>query len=146
MNKNELKAKLRAAHDAQKQVEALCDHLQELRSLAGKMTPSYGAQPGCGSGTGWKLETAVADIVDQEIKINESTRQLCMVLEEVRGLINLLPDGPARTVMYLRYLNYHKWERIATEMEYSWAGIHKLHGQALNQILDGVNKAEKKEE
>lgn len=142
MNKDELKHKLRSAHVAHEQVASLCDHLQELRSLAMKVTPKYGPQAG-GSGDGQKLAASVADINEQEARISEKIKQLCAALEEVRALINLLPqERPEKTVMYMRYLNYRSWVQIAAELGYSWQHVHRLHGQGLSYILSKVNRQE----
>ncbi len=142
MNKDELKHKLRSAHFAHEQIATLSDHLQELRSLALKITPNYGPQPG-GGGDGQKTASAVAEIIDQEQKIVGSVRQLSAALDEVRALIALLPtDCPEKNVMYMRYLNYRSWVQIAAELGYSWQHVHRLHGRALNYILNIVNRQE----
>ena len=120
----------------------MCDHLQELRSLAMKVTPKYGPQAG-GSGDGQKLAASVADINEQEARISEKIKLLCAALEEVRALINLLPqERPEKTVMYMRYLNYRSWVQIAAELGYSWQHVHRLHGQGLSYILSKVNRQE----
>lgn len=72
MNKEELKHKLRSAHFAHEQIATLSDHLQELRSLALKITPNYGPQPG-GSGDGQKTASAVAEIIDQEKRLSAAS-------------------------------------------------------------------------
>lgn len=140
MNKEELKHKLRSAHFAHEQIATLSDHLQELRSLALKVTPAYSQSPGGGSGNAQKLENSVAKIIEQEKLIVECCNELCAQLAEVRALVALLPMGPMRLVMQRRYLNYQKWEQIAAELHYSWQNVHRLHSKALDYILHEVNK------
>lgn len=140
MTKEELKEKLKGAMYAQRTLEGELDKLQELRSLAQKVTPAYSQAPGGGSGNAQKLEISIAKIVEQEKIIAECCNELCAQLAEVRGLVALLPMGPMRLVMQRRYLNYQKWEQIAAALHYSWQNVHRLHSKALDYILHEVNK------
>ena len=140
MNKEELKEKLKGVMYAQRTLEGELDKLQELRCIAQKVTPAYSQSPGGGSGNAQKLENSIAKIIAQEKIIAECCNELCAQLAEVRALVALLPMGPMRLVMQRRYLNYQKWERIATELHYSWQNVHRLHSKALDYILHEVNK------
>lgn len=140
MTKEELKEKLKGAMYAQRTLEGELDKLQELRSLAQKVTPAYSQAPGGGSGNGQKLENSIAKIVEQEKIVAECCNELCAQLSEVRALVALLPMGPMRLVMQRRYLNYQKWEQIAAALHYSWQNVHRLHSKALDYILHEVNK------
>ena len=139
MTKEELKEKLKGAMYAQRTLEGELDKLQELRNLAQKVTPAYSQSPG-GGGNAQKLENSIAKIIEQEKIIAECCNELCAQLAEVRALVALLPMGPMRLVMQRRYSNYQKWERIATELHYSWQNVHRLHSKALDYILHEVNK------
>lgn len=140
MTKEELKEKLKGAMYAQRTLEGELDKLQELRSIAQKVTPAYSQSPGGGSGNAQKLENSVAKIIEQEKIIAECCNELCAQLAEARALVTLLPMGPMRLVMQRRYLNYQKWEQIAAELHYSWQNVHRLHSKALDYILHEVNK------
>ena len=140
MTKEELKEKLKGAMYAQRTLEGELDKLQELRSLAQKVTPAYSQSPGGGSGNAQKLENSIAKIIEQEKIIAECCNELCAQLAEVRALVALLPMGSIRLVMQRRYLNYQKWEQIAAELHYSWQNVHRLHSKALDYILHEVNK------
>lgn len=135
MTIDELKYRLRSAEFAQKSLESELDKLQELRSLAEKMTPCYSVVSG-GSGTSKPLENTMVKILAQEEKIKETCDKLCRNLDDARSLIALLPDGPMKLVMQRRYLNYQKWEKIAADLGYSWRQIHRLHSRALKIILN----------
>lgn len=140
MTKEKLKEKLKGAMYAQRTLEGELDKLQELRSLAQKVTPAYSQSPGGGSGNAQKLENSIAKIIEQEKIIAECCNELCAQLAEVRALVALLPMGPMHLVMQRRYLNYQKWEQIAAELHYSWQNVHRLHSKALDYILHEVNK------
>ena len=140
MTKEELKEKLKGAMYAQRTLEGDFDKLQELRSIAQKVTPAYSQSPGGGSGNAQKLENSIAKIVEQEKIIAECCNELCAQLAEVRDLVALLQMGPMRLVMQRRYLNYQKWERIAAELNYTWQDVHKLHAKGLNSILERCDR------
>lgn len=140
MTKEELKEKLKGAMYAQRTLEGEFDKLQELRSIAQKVTPAYSQSPGGGSGNAQKLENSIAKIIEQEKIIAECCNELCAQLAEVRALIALLPMGPMRLVMQRRYLNYQKWEQIMIALNYSWRGMHKLHSKALEMIIKAKHK------
>ena len=137
MTKDELKEKLKGAMYAQRILESEIDKLQELRSLAQKVTPAYSQSPS-GGGNGRALENAVAKIVEQEKVVESCCAELSKKLGEILAIITLLPIGRERTIMHMRYRNYRKWERIADEMGYSEQYIYELHDKALNEIVNKI--------
>lgn len=134
MTKDELKKKLRSAFAIQKQIEAEYVELQNLRDNASRITPAYSLAPG-GSGTGQRIENAMAKIVDAENIIQSEMEILMVALGEIRQLISLVDDPVLRLILHKRYLCYQKWEQIAADLNYSWQWIHKMHGRALREIL-----------
>ena len=134
MTKDELKQKLRSAFVLQKQIEAEYVELQNLRDNAGRITPAYSLAPG-GSGSGQRIENAMAKIVDMENIIQSDMELLLVALGEIRQLIALVDDPVLRLVLHKRYLCYQKWELIAADLGYTWVHTHRLHSKALSIIL-----------
>lgn len=137
MTKDELKKKLRSAFAIQKQLEAEYVELQNLRDNASRITPAYSLAPG-GSGTGQRIENAMAKIVDAENIIQSEMEILMVALGEIRQLISLVDDPILRLILHKRYLCYQKWEQIAADLSYSWKQIHRLHNRALNIIVNVI--------
>lgn len=135
MTKDELKQKLRSAYGLQKQLEAEFVTLQNLKDVANKVTPAYSLAPG-GGGTGQRIENATAKIVDMGNIIQSDIERLMVALGEIRQLVALVDDPVLKLVLHKRYLCYQKWEQIAADLNYSWQWLHKMHGRALNKILD----------
>lgn len=135
MTKDELKKKLRSAFAIQKQIKAEYVELQNLRDNASRITPAYSLAPG-GSGTGQRIENAMAKIVDAENIIQSEIEILMVALGEIRQLISLVDDPILRLILHKRYLCYQKWEQIAADLSYSWKQIHRLHNRALNIIVN----------
>lgn len=134
MTKDELKQKLRSAFVLQKQIEAEYVELQNLRDNAGRITPAYSLAPG-GSGSGQRIENAMAKIVDMENIIQSDIELLMVALGEIRQLIALVDDPKLKVVLHKHYLCYQKWEVIAVDLNYDVRWIHKLHSRGLNVIL-----------
>lgn len=135
MTKDELKYKLRSVWVLQQQIDAYKIELQNLRDNAGRITPAYSLAPG-GSGTGQRIENAMAKIVDAENIIQSEMEILMVALGEIRQLISLVDDPILRLILHKRYLCYQKWEQIAADLSYSWKQIHRLHNRALNIIVN----------
>ena len=135
MTKDELKYKLRSVWVLQQQIDAYKIELQNLRDNAGRITPAYSLAPG-GSGTGQRIENAMAKIVDAENIIQSEMEILMVALGEIRQLISLVDDPILRLILHKRYLCYRKWEQIAADLSYSWKQIHRLHNRALNIIVN----------
>lgn len=143
VTKDELMGKLKSARALQQQLESDYAQLQHLRDIAEKATPVYGTSPG-GSGTGQKIENAVVNIVYLETSIQQEMNNLVAAMNEVRQLIALAGDKDLEVVLHKRYLNNQKWETIARNFGYSWRQVHRLHGKALDAILEKVNGSETK--
>lgn len=135
MTKDELKQKLRSAFVLQKQIEAEYVELQNLRDNASRITPAYSLAPG-GGGNGQRIENAMAKIVDMGNILQSDIERLMVALGEIRQLVALVDDPVLKLVLHKRYLCYQKWEQIAADLNYSWQWLHKMHGRALNKILD----------
>lgn len=135
MTKDELKEKLRSAWVLQQQIDAYKIEIQNLRDNASRITPAYSLAPG-GSGTGQRIENAMAKIVDAENIIQSEMEILMVALGEIRQLISLVDDPILRLILHKRYLCYQKWEKIAIDLNYSWKQIHRLHNKALNIIIN----------
>lgn len=137
MTKDELKKKLRSAFAIQKQIEAEYVELQNLRDNASRITPTYSLAPG-GSGTGQRIENAMAKIVDTENIIQSEMEILMVALGEIRQLIALVDDPVLRLILHKRYLCYQKWEQIAADLNYSYRRVLQMHGRALSVILKKI--------
>jgi DNA-directed RNA polymerase specialized sigma24 family protein len=95
--------------------------------------------------------STTSDLADKYIKIeryldkveSEWDKLVDMRLD-AKAMIKALPDSQQQAVLYARYINCMRWEDIAVEMHYSWKGIFKLHGRAL-QAFERVHGSTLKE-
>nr|DAV92517.1 MAG TPA: Protein of unknown function (DUF1492) [Caudoviricetes sp.] len=87
-----------------------------------------------------------SDVADKYIrleqymdKVNHEWDILINMRMEAKAMIKALPDPQQQAVLYARYINCKRWEDIASDMGYSWQGVFKLHGRAL-QSFEHMNK------
>lgn len=56
------------------------------------------------------------------------------VLEEIMRLIKRVPDERLQNLLILRYVDGLTWEAVAMQMNYEVRQVHRLHGDALEQV------------
>ena len=122
---------LQQYRDAVRRAAAAQDHLDELRSMATRITPNYGGEGGGTHQTGDKLGAAVARIMDAESRVSDEIEMLEATEREVIKTINGVQDGTLSKLLYERYINGKTWEQIAVQMNYSYRQITRMHGSAL---------------
>lgn len=114
---------------AMRRTRAISDHLAELRALCEQLRTEDGHRVA--------LDAAVANLVDAERKTAAEVTQLCRIETEVSCTIDRLPE-PYRTLLFERYINGKTWEQIAVDMHYSYRGVTKMHGKALQAVKECI--------
>ena len=114
--------------DANREINAKLDEIQNWRELATKTTRTF---------EGDETETTaslVAKIVDQDREVDRQIDKLVEIRQEIETLIHSLQDHRYRDVLQLRYINGKTWREVAEQLHYSDRNITYLHEKAL-QIL-----------
>ena len=127
---------LQQYRDAVRRATAAQDHLDELRSMATRITPNYSSEGGGTHQTGDKLGAAVARIMDAESRVSDEIEMLEATEREVIKTINGVHDGTLSKLLYERYINGKTWEQIAVLMNYTYRRVTQLHGKALHAVKD----------
>lgn len=76
----------------------------------------------------------VEKIADVEIKIDRLVDQLIDERETIIGQLEGLDNETFKELLYLRYVKYERFEKIATSMNYTYQWIRRLHGFALEEF------------
>lgn len=72
--------------------------------------------------------------------IDNRIDELYAIKQEILSAINKVDDAVLRTLLIEKYVNFHTWEQIACNMNYSYVHVvHNLHPKALNAISKIVN-------
>lgn len=115
--------------EAMRRTQAITEHLNELRAVCEQLRTEDGHRVA--------LDKAVADLVDTEAKTAAEIDRLTVLEAEVIGAIDRVPE-PYRTLLYERYVNGKTWEQVAVDMHYSYRGVTKMHGRALQTLKECI--------
>ena len=122
---------------AAERARAALEHLEELESIATRVTPLYGGEGGGQHQSGdEKMCNAVDKIIEAKNRVSDELETLEATDREIIGTIDKITDGTLHTLLYERYINGKTWEQIAVLMNYTYRRVTQLHGKALNAIKD----------
>ena len=129
------KEKLKNLFYLEKEIRCKEDQLEELSSLAQRVTYVPAAEGGGkGNRAADKVGDAVVRIADLKEQIERSYAELMTAKSEAMAAIEKLNDATLRLVLEKRYLLKRPWLRIAFEMNYSVDHIYTLHRKAVRAL------------
>ena len=133
--KDDIKALLSRVYYLDKELTTLVavrDSLQE--DLAFLRAVNYSKDRISSGGSRGSVEDTAIKIADAEGEVTGKINELVQAKRFVAHMIDKLPDGPQRAVMYNRYILLKTWEAIAVDLNYSYRHVLRMHGDALNQL------------
>ena len=77
------------------------------------------------------MADTINKIIDLQYEINKDIDNLVDLKEEISQVIAGVEQTDLRMILEKRYLCFHSWEKIASEMFYDLRWLHRLHGRAL---------------
>ena len=80
--------------------------------------------------------------MDLQNEINRDIDYLVDLKHEITAKLEKLENPDYYKVLHLRYIRNFTFEKIATEMNYSYRGVCYLHGRALNVFEKIMNEGE----
>lgn len=81
-----------------------------------------------------KIGTAIAKIDELENNIDKMIDEYLVKRERIITQIDTMEEESVYQILFSRYIEKKTFEKIATEMKYSWRQIVRLHGKALQQF------------
>ena len=115
--------------------EQLRSSLYSIGSPAGHMNPDKVQS----SIDGDRLERLIAKVDQLERNIVEELHRLMDLQERIAKEISSVQNPKQRYLLRARYINFNRWEKIATDLDVSLRYVYMLHGIAL-QSFDKVRK------
>lgn len=82
------------------------------------------------------VEDPAIKIADAEGEVTGKINELVQAKRFVARIIDKLPNGTQRAVMYNRYILLKTWKAIAVDLNYSYRHVLRLHRDALNQLRE----------
>lgn len=119
---------------AERHIQYLEERKEHWRRRSMRVTPQYGPAPGSSSGPSDPVGDAVIKMYAVEKEIIAEIDKAADLLREIRDAIRAVPDAAQREVLERRYIGMQSLEKIAVEMNYSYAHVKRLHGWALLQV------------
>ena len=75
-----------------------------------------------------------------EKEIEVDIARLVELKKEVIAVIDQIEDADEVNLLYMRYIQYMKWEEIAEKMKFSYKHVHRIHAKALNSVDNIIHK------
>lgn len=141
---NEAKEYLKGVKLLDAQINARLSEKEDLEDKLKHITPNLSFDKGSGGGNHDKLGGMIAKIVDLERAIDADIDRFVDLKNEALGLLNKMNNPTYMTILHRRYFQHNTFEKIASDMGYSWRWICKLHGRALQEFDKILQEARKR--
>ncbi|MBS4931821.1 MAG: sigma-70 family RNA polymerase sigma factor [Clostridiales bacterium] len=125
---------LSQAYRLDQRIHSKLEQVSTLRSLAQKMTVSFGNEGGRGVRNQSPMENTIVKIMDLEEEIDQEIDRLIDLKQEIMGVISSVEDIDCQLLLELRYLTFKTWEQIAEIMNFTLQWVYALHQKALSKI------------
>lgn len=119
--------------DGLKKQRILQQHIQELRALAERITPTISPTPG-GGGDGCAMARAVENMAKAQQDLADQVEHCNQIRAEVSGAIDNVDKARDREILARRYILGETFEQIAVHahLEYRW--VRRCHNSAVRDM------------
>jgi deoxyxylulose-5-phosphate synthase len=122
-------------------INSKLEQIEALNCLATKVTaPAVNDMPGSPNRNIHQMEDVIVKVMDMRDDLKEAAKELLELKQQIMGVIQMVEDTDQRTLLELRYLCFKTWEDIAADMNFGTRYIHILHGKALAEVDDILEK------
>lgn len=116
-------------------IDARVSEMDELKDrllhITATLSPDKG---GGGGGTQDKMAGTMARIVDLQRQINADIDDLIDRKDAALKMLDSMKNPVHMTILHRRYFLHQPFERIATDMNYTYRWVTRLHGRALQDF------------
>lgn len=107
--------------------------LEQLNDIATKVTAGLNERVSS-SGVSDKVGATATKIVALQDKIKDEIDKLVDLKTEIHTVIEQVENKDERLLLRLRYIEYMRWEEIATRMNFSYRNATRVHAEALKHV------------
>ncbi len=79
-------------------------------------------------------EAKMIKYTEYSVKLENMIDELIDIKNELVDTIKNVEDTRLQRLLFLRYLEFEPWEKIACKMNYDYRHVLKLHGKALFEV------------
>ena len=136
MTKEETKLWLRSYRQKKLEADQLDSLIKRLEAeMYNPKTTRFDKIPGSVHGAGSPTERLAvkhADLVDKyERRLAELRAEALLIEDAIEAL-----EPVERMLMRYRYIEGMTWEEVAVAINYSWMQMHRIHGRALDKLVE----------
>ena len=124
------------------QIQSRAEQIERLRSLACRVTPQYGGAGGSRFRNVTAMQDTIVRITEAEEKLNWKIDELVTAKLEVMEVIDRVRDATLRLLLEKRYLLFHPWDKIASDLGYTLRWTLKKHEAALDAVQRILDEGE----
>lgn len=125
---------LRRYQDSLRREQELAEEVEQLRSLACKVTHALSGIPG-GTSDDQALPRAVEQILEAQQGLQVQIEQCNIVRKEVIDAIEEVSDKKGHEILRRRYILGETWEGIAFHMHITLRWVYRLHKKVIHNDL-----------
>ncbi len=126
---------LQQAYYLDREIKLLNERILDKRSDMYNITQMYQRNGGGKNNNFSAFDGILQEVMDNEAEMREKTAELFLKRLEIEKVIDSVKNQFERKVLIMRYLKYKKWDKIATEMNYSNSHLYEVHTNALKNIV-----------
>lgn len=113
---------------------------EELELLAMNTTISIDGERVQSSGRKDRMAELAAKLADIEIELMDKRTEALSIMRKVGQVIASVENPDYRQLLHMRYVERHTWEEIAVGMHRNYRWILRLHGRALENVAEILNR------
>ena len=125
-------------------IDARVSEIEDLKDRLLNITPTLSPDKGGGAGGAHdKMAGTMARIVDLQQQINADIDGFVDKKNVALKMLDGMKNPVHMTILHRRYFLHQSFERIASDMNYSWRWVCKLHGRALQEyekVMQDANR------
>lgn len=122
------------------QINVRLSELEELQDKLKHITPVLSTDKvSGGGGVQDRMADAVARVVDLQQTINADIDRFADMKQEALTLLDRMENPVYMTLLHRRYFLHHSFEKIASDMNYTYRWVTRLHGRALQEYEKLMN-------
>lgn len=125
------KEELRQIYFIDKEILAIQDQIEEVRTKLEKVTPILSGLPTAHGGSPDKMTDGIDKLIRLKAILNTKIDEACDYRIECLKKIDLIQDGVYRVILRERYFNNKNLWEIREVINYSYPRVKQLHGLAL---------------
>ena len=126
----------------EQRIQSKQEQIAALRSLASRVTISYGNEPVSHTRDVTSMQDTVAKILEAESELNRQIDELVDVKLEIGRVIDRVENIQFRLILEKRYLLFRPWDEIGEEMGYSARWVQIKRREALNAVQEILDRME----